>query len=37
MGENVEKGNVSENGQASLNMTRTHTLPLITADTPENG
>jgi hypothetical protein len=37
MGEKVERGDVGENGQASLNMTQTRKLPRVTAETPENG
>jgi hypothetical protein len=37
MGKNVEMSELGENGQASLNMTWTRTLPRVTAETPENG
>jgi hypothetical protein len=37
MGENVETGNVGENGQASLNMMWTRTLHRVTEDKPKNG
>jgi hypothetical protein len=35
MGENMEMGDVGKNGQASLNLTQTCTLPRVTAETPE--
>jgi hypothetical protein len=34
MDENMETG---ENGQATVNVTWTHTLPRVTAETPKNG
>jgi hypothetical protein len=38
MGKNMETGDVGKNGQASIfNLTRTQTLPRVTAETPENG
>jgi hypothetical protein len=37
MGENMERGDVGENGQVSLNMTQTRKLPCVAAETPENG
>jgi hypothetical protein len=37
MGENVERGDVGENAQASLNMTQTRKFPRVTAETPEKG
>jgi hypothetical protein len=37
MGENMETGNVGQKGQATLNVTRTHMLPCVSAEMPENG
>jgi hypothetical protein len=35
MGEIMEMGDVRKNGQTSLNLTQTCTLPRVTAETPE--
>jgi hypothetical protein len=37
MGENMETGDVRQKQASALKLTRTSTLPLVTAETPENG
>jgi hypothetical protein len=37
MRENMETGDVRQKQASALKLTRTSTLPLVTAETPENG